>query len=116
MHYIVVVERQGFLLSAGGPPDDLDVPKRRKRSRTAGHADRLHHIDPRVDHECTGRLHLPDHVDAVASDLLQRYGHDRLGDEAPQVLRDLLLQLTDSLVARIDLSAERKRESAVRLD
>src|SRR6185312_8775024 len=85
VYHVVVVERHRHLAAIVGVSQDLDVAERGERRRTPGHAERLHHIDPGID------------------------------DEAGEPLPDHLLKLLDTLVARIDLPAQRESEGAIRL-
>src|SRR5581483_2754328 len=115
VYHVVVVERHRHLAAIVGVSQDLDVAERGERRRTPGHAERLHHIDPGIDDEVAGLVHLADDIDAVAIDLLHGDRHHRIGDEAGEPLPDHLLKLLDTLVARIDLPAQRESEGAIRL-
>ncbi len=85
-----------------------------KRRRTAGHAERLHHVEGPRHHEGPGLIDLTNHVDLVAEDLPGLHGNHWIRDISGDSLCYLGTQLIHRLSLGDKVADQREGQPAVR--
>src|SRR5579864_4093412 len=105
--HLAEVKRQDALSLLRATNDD-DAVELRKRRTATGKAQRLQHVDARIERKSTGLVHLADHIGDVTPRLDNTDGDHGLGNVLLKVILDVLADLRDRPSGSQDLAGERK--------
>src|SRR5215469_543017 len=92
---------------------DDDIVAGRVRGGATREAQRLHDIDRAREGELPGVIHLAEHVDAIATDGLDRHRHDGTGQVALQAFCDRQARGLHRHTGGCDLAREREAQATI---